>query len=53
MSKEGLTAEFTIKNTGSYRGSAVPMMFLTFPDDIGDYPKHIFKGFDKVELNIS
>ncbi len=25
-------------------------MFLTFPDNIGDYPKYIFKGFDKIEL---
>ena len=26
------------------------MMFLTFPSDIGDYPKHIFKGFEKIEI---
>ena len=52
MSKEGLTAEFTVKNTGSYRGSAVPMMFLTFPDSIGEYPKYIFKGFEKIELEV-
>ena len=26
------------------------MMFLSFPDSIGDYPKYIFKGFEKVEL---
>ena len=26
------------------------MMFLTFPDNIGDYPKYIFKGFEKVEI---
>ena len=26
------------------------MMFLTFPDSIGDYPKYIFKGFEKVEI---
>ena len=50
MSKEGLNTEFTVKNVGSVSGSAVPMLFLTFPDSIGDYPKYIFKGFEKVEL---
>ena len=50
MTKEGLNTEFTVKNIGSVSGSAVPMMFLTFPDSIGDYPKYIFKGFEKVEL---
>ena len=51
INKEGLTAEFTVKNTGTVNGSAVPMLFLTFPDYIGDYPKYIFKGFEKIELN--
>ena len=50
MNKEGLTAEFSVKNAGSVSGSAVPMMFLSFPESIGDYPKYIFKGFEKVEL---
>ena len=50
MSSEGLTAEFVVKNVGTVTGSAVPMMFLTFPESIGDYPKYIFKGFEKVEL---
>jgi len=40
-----------VKNTGTVNGSAVPMLFLTFPDYIGDYPKYIFKGFEKIELN--
>ena len=26
------------------------MMFLTFPDNIGNYPKYILKGFEKVEI---
>ena len=51
MSKEGLNTEFNVKNIGSVSGSAVPMIFLTFPDNIGDYPKYIFKGFEKVELS--
>ena len=50
MSKEGLTAEFNIKNESPIDGQAVPMMFLTFPKSIGDYPEHIFKGFEKVEI---
>ena len=50
INKEGLNAEFNVKNIGSVSGSAVPMMFLTFPDNIGDYPKYIFKGFEKIEI---
>ena len=50
MNEEGLFAEFQVKNEGSTSGSAVPMIFLTFPDSIGDYPKYIFKGFEKIEL---
>ena len=50
ITKDGLIAEFNVKNIGLVSGSAVPMLFLTFPDNIGDYPKYIFKGFEKVEL---
>ena len=50
INNDGLTAEFKIKNTGSIVGKAVAMMFLDFPDSIGDYPKNIFKGFEKVEI---
>ena len=50
INKNGLTAEFKIKNTGSIAGKAVPMMFLTFPESIGDYPSYIFKGFEKIEI---
>ena len=46
MSEVGLTAEFKVKNTGKRAGKAVPMMFLNFPDSLGDYPKYIFKGFE-------
>ena len=52
MSKEGLNATFISYNKGLVSGSAVPMMFITFPDYIGDYPKYILKGFEKVELDI-
>ena len=51
MSKEGLTAEFNVKNISPVLGQAVPMMFLTFPDNIRDYPKYIFKVFEKVEIS--
>jgi beta-glucosidase len=50
MKEEGLFAEFDVKNEGNVTGSAVPMMFLTFPENIGDYPKYIFKGFEKIKL---
>ena len=50
MNQDGLTAKFNIKNTGSVEGKAVSMMFLTFPENIGDYPKYIFKGFEKIEI---
>ena len=52
MTKKGLNAKFKIKNIGSNSGAAVPMLFLTFPDNIGDYPKYIFKGFEKIELDV-
>ena len=50
INEEGLTAEFNVTNIGEVSGSAVPMMFLTFPDSIGEYPKYIFKGFEKIFL---
>ena len=50
LNKNGLNATFNIINNSNEKGQAVPMMFLTFPDNIGEYPKHIFKGFEKVEI---
>ena len=50
MNENGLEATFNIKNTGNCTGKAVPMMFLTFPSSIGEYPEGIFKGFEKVEI---
>ena len=50
INKDGLTAEFNVKNIGKISGSAVPMLFLTFPESIGEYPEYIFKGFDKILL---
>ena len=51
MNENGLEAIFNIKNTGNRTGKAVPMMFLTFPSSIGEYPEGIFKGFEKIELS--
>ena len=53
MKKEGLFAKFYVRNRGSVKGSAVPMLFVTFPDYIGEYPEYILKGFEKVELEPS
>ena len=51
MDKNGLKAKFNVKNSSSEPGQAVPMLFLTFPENIGEYPNHIFKGFEKVSIN--
>ena len=51
LNKEGLKATFKVKNIEDISGSAVPMMFITFPNYIGDYPAYILKGFEKVEIN--
>ena len=51
MDVNGLKTKFTVKNTGSVDGDAVPMLFLKFPDGIfakDEYPEKLFKGFDKV-----
>ena len=50
INKMGLRAKFNVTNISSRLGKAVPMLFLSFPDSIGDYPKHIFKGVEKVEI---
>ena len=53
MSRDGLKATFNITNKGDIIGKAVPMMFLTFPEYIGDYPEYILKGFEKVEIEVN
>ena len=50
MTKEGLKIKFSMNNTGSVDGEAVPMVFLKFPSNIetqDGYPDKLFKGFDK------
>ena len=52
MSESGLSVKFTVKNTGSYKASVVPMVFLTFPEEVKNYPVRVFKGFEKKELDV-
>jgi len=50
MEDDGLYVTLTVSNTGDVAGAAVPMIFLTFPESVKDYPVRVFKGFDKVML---
>jgi len=54
MIQEGLKINFSVKNIGTVKGEAVPMVFLKFPDTIRTeegYPDKLFKGFDKKWVN--
>ncbi|KAI9150621.1 putative beta-glucosidase G [Paramyrothecium foliicola] len=46
------TAEVTVRNTGDVRGSAVPQLYVSFPDSTpaGTPPRQL-RGFDKLELS--
>jgi len=50
MEDDGLYVYVNVENTGKVAGAAVPMVFLTFPESVKDYPIRLFKGFDKVWL---
>ncbi|OUM64902.1 glycoside hydrolase family 3 protein, partial [Piromyces sp. E2] len=50
MTEDGLYVSLTVTNTGDVAGAAVPMIFLSFPESVKDYPVRLFKGFDKVML---
>jgi len=50
MEKDGLHVTLTVTNTGKVAGAAVPMIFLSFPESVKDYPIRLFKGFDKIML---
>ena len=52
MSKDGLSVKFNVKNIGDYKASVVAFVFLTFPDEVKNYPVRVFKGFEKKELDI-
>ena len=51
MTEEGLTITFYITNDSGVDGKAVPMLFITFPESIGDYPPYILKGFEKINIS--
>ena len=51
IDKNGLRATFTVTNISVRDGKAVPMLFITFPEYIGEYPPYILKGFEKVQIN--
>lgn len=42
--------EFHIRNTGNTTGSAVPQLYMSFPEGSGEPPKQL-KAFTKVEIN--
>lgn len=47
-------AEVTVQNTGDVKGSAVPQLYLTFPDSTPEgTPVLQLRGFDKVEIEPS
>ena len=54
MTKEVLTVTFYISNESGINGKVVLMLFITFPDSIGDYTTspYILKGFEKININI-
>ncbi|ORX77166.1 beta-glucosidase [Anaeromyces robustus] len=50
MEEDGLHVTVSVTNTGDVAGAAVPMIFLSFPESVKDYPIRLFKGFDKIML---
>ena len=52
MAESGLSVKFNVKNSGKYKASVVAMVFLTFPDEVKNYPIRVFKGFEKKELDV-
>lgn len=45
------TAETTVRNTGDVRGSAVPQLYISFPDSTPEgTPPQQLRGFEKLEL---
>jgi len=50
MKEDGVHVTLTVTNTGDVAGAAVPMIFVSFPESVKDYPVRLFKGFDKLML---
>ncbi|SDG45472.1 beta-glucosidase [Lentzea fradiae] len=49
-SADAVTASFTVRNTGSRRGSAVPQLYLGYPGAAGEPPRQL-RDFAKVVLD--
>ncbi|SCO91266.1 probable beta-glucosidase precursor [Fusarium oxysporum] len=44
------TVEAVVRNTGSVAGSAVPQLYVSFPDSVPDTPPQQLRGFEKIQL---
>ena len=53
MKESGLIVKFNVTNSGLYKASVVAMVFLTFPEEVKNYPIRVFKGFEKKELDVN
>ncbi|WP_171016016.1 glycoside hydrolase family 3 C-terminal domain-containing protein [Ramlibacter sp. 2FC] len=47
--RHGVTATFTVTNTGRRAGAVVPQLYVEYPRAAGE-PTPLLKGYDKVEL---
>ncbi|KAL5598238.1 hypothetical protein FOBRF1_012031 [Fusarium oxysporum] len=44
------TVEVVVRNTGSVAGSAIPQLYVSFPDSVPDTPPQQLRGFEKIHL---
>ncbi|KAL7756847.1 hypothetical protein ACKLNR_013840 [Fusarium oxysporum f. sp. zingiberi] len=44
------TVEVIVRNTGSVAGSAIPQLYVSFPDSVPDTPPQQLRGFEKIHL---
>ncbi|MBS0331873.1 MAG: glycoside hydrolase family 3 C-terminal domain-containing protein, partial [Proteobacteria bacterium] len=47
--RRGVTASFTVRNTGARAGAVTPQVYVEYPGSAAE-PAPLLKGFDKVEL---
>jgi beta-glucosidase len=45
----GMTATFTVTNTGNRQGAVVPQVYVQYPESTGE-PAALLKGYDKIQL---
>ncbi|KAF8638262.1 hypothetical protein AX17_002284 [Amanita inopinata Kibby_2008] len=48
-SSTAATVSFVITNTGSYDGTEIPQLYLTYPASAGE-PKKVLRGFEEVDI---